>query len=110
MKIEFTKEKLSTDYQVSKDLINAISEVTFESGQTELDSILNLMTLRLDAYYLAHLSEKIPLQFECKRPTFLDWLLRRRQIAKFELHVKDLLLKPPALPDTQRIYFTYPIE
>ena len=102
MRIEFTKEKMAAIEKISKELL---TESVVDIGQSSEDFLADTLSFRLSASIYSNMSEERDLVYEFKRPTFLDWLLRRKRIATFKLKVKDLLLIPPAMPKmTERIY------
>ena len=77
-----------------KGKISFITKIKMETGFTENDLIEENITARLTAEILERTVEEKTLEYTFKRPTFFDWLLRRKRKATFELKVKDLLLDP----------------
>lgn len=107
-KIKFDKEKISAISKVAKDYI---LDVNLTAGTVNDDFVLDQLTLQLDAWILSNAAEERILTYYCPRPTFFDWLFRRRREVKWELNVKDLLLNPPKLKkETSRIYIIREIE
>ena len=100
-KVEFDVKKLSAKHKFSKLLL---SHAQFLSGHDGDDFVTETLTAMLEGYILSHTADNRVLRFECKKPRFLDWLLGRREIATFKLEVNDLLLNPPKLKNTKRVY------
>lgn len=101
-KVEFTRERLSLIECVSKDYIQSLDFQIANSGD---DFVNETFTMRLDAYFLTNTADERTLTYYCPRPTFFDWLFRRRKDIKWKLYVKDILINPPKLKDrTHRIY------
>lgn len=99
--IEFIKEKVSVETKISSDLI---TELNFYSQREYDDFVYNTMTVKLVGYIHSNLAEERDLVYHCKRPSFFDWLFRRRKSVTFNLKVKDLLINPPKTANTKRIY------
>jgi len=102
--IEFKKERISSFCKVSKEFI---SELNISAGTDYEDMIYDTLTVKLDAFIYSALQEERVLTYYCPRPTFLDWLLRRKRKVEWTLKVKDLMLNPPKNKNsTMRIYLT----
>ena len=99
--IIFEKEKMAAYMKISEQVF---TDIKLQVGQEGMDYYQNLLTCELTGYIYSNLAEERELKYFAPRPTFLDWLLKRRKVVKFNLKVKDLLLNPPKLENTQRIY------
>jgi hypothetical protein len=65
----------------------------------------NEICYRLNAYIFTSQNQEKEVSYLFDRPTFLDWLLRRRREARFIVKSKDALLDPPVWEDkTLRLY------
>jgi len=99
----FRKEKAGAMTKISNQ---AISDLVLEKGQEGDDFLKELLTVQLSASIYTHLAEERELVYDFDRPTFTDWLLRRKRKAKFKLKVKDLLLILPISENSLRMYVT----
>jgi hypothetical protein len=100
--IIFEREKVTVMQKIAS---NILTDTSLEIATVLDDFVKNQMTMKLAANVYYNLSEERDLEYICKRPTFLDWLLRREKKVIFNLKVKDLLLNPPKLDNTMRAYF-----
>ena len=87
--IKFEKEKIAVIDKISNNVLN---DLKLEISQVAEDFVNETMTMRLTAFIYSNLAEERNLDYYFERPTFLDWLLRRKRKATFNLKVKDLLL------------------
>lgn len=99
--ITFSREKISTHCKVSRDII---TEASIRIGNEGIDFIEETLTAQLEAFVWSRLSEKRTITNVFKRPSFLEWLFRKKREVKIEIDVKDLLLNPPVIESTKRIY------
>lgn len=96
---EFIKEQLGAYCGISDQMF---VDEHFEVTKNEL--LMPELWARLTAYVYSNIAEDRDIEYYCPRPTFLDWILRRRKKVIFNLKVKDLLINPPKDPATKRIY------
>lgn len=96
---KFTKEKIRVINWISKELLN-----DFEVRCGFEDFVKNEMYIELSAIIYSNLADERELVYFCKRPTFMDWILRRREKAKFNLKIKDLLSIPEKTKGTIRTF------
>ena len=99
-KSEYTKEEVSVMQKISKEVLN---DLTLEANAKSFDIMYNTITMRLSGYIYSRTSEERKLEYYFDRPSFLDWALRRKRKAIFNLIVKDLALKKPE-ENTLRTY------
>jgi len=99
----FRKEKAAVIQKITNE---AISDLKFTIGQEGDDFMRENLTVMLSASIYTHLAEERELVYDFDRPTFTDWLLRRKRKAKFNLKVKDLLLILPISENSLRMYVT----
>ncbi len=105
--IEFTREKISAHMKTAKHLFSDINVMAGSEGD---DVIHDLWTTKIEGYVLSNMAEKRTLTYWCPKPTFKEWLFGRSKKVEFDLEVKDLLLNPPKLKNTERIYIPTLIE
>ncbi len=101
--VTFNKNKFVISKKVSAVLL---PDILLNFGRDDDDILKDLFTVQLEAFVLSHTSETRTLEYLCPKPSFLDWLLGRKEIAKFRLDVNDLLLNPPKIENTLRTYRT----
>lgn len=99
--IKFEKEKVAVMQKISNEALN---DLKLEVSQVADDFVNETMTMRLTGFIYSNLADERNLDYYFDRPTFLDWLLRRKRKATFNLKVKDLLLNPPKTDNSLRIY------
>lgn len=97
----YEKTKLFVESKISKELLNDIKIQTFSDDS---DILTNMLTARMTAYVYSNLSEERNLTYYFDKPTFFEWLFRKKRKAVFNLKVKDLLLNAPKSENTMRIY------
>ena len=104
--IKFDREKVAVMQKISKEVLSNL-KLEFSQGEDDfVNEATEAMTMRLTGFIYSNLAEERDLNYYFDRPTFLDWLLRRRRKATFKLRVEDLLLNPPTTNKTIRIYVT----
>lgn len=97
----FEKERVAVMQKRSKEVLNDLKlDISHDSD----DFITGNMTMRLTGFIYSNLAEERNLYYYFDRPTFMDWLLKRKRTATFTLKVKDLLLNAPKTDNTIRIY------
>jgi hypothetical protein len=100
--LAFDKEKISSYAKISKELIDSYN---VNLSHNDIDFVMEELTLKIDAYIYANTSETITEFYEFKRPTFFEWLFRKKRYAEFTIQIKDILINPPKMPkETVRIY------
>ena len=67
-----------------------ISDIQIQYGKDSDDFIKNLVTVRLKTDLYSKFVEERTLTKEFKRPTFFDWLLRRKQKYTFNVKVSEV--------------------
>ena len=67
-----------------------ISDIKIQYGKDSDDFIKNLVTVRLKTDLYSKFVEERTLTKEFKRPTFFDWLLRRKQKYTFNVRVSEV--------------------
>jgi hypothetical protein len=103
--IKFEKEKVAVMQKISNEVLN---DLKLEVSQVSDDFVNKTMTMRLTGFIYSNLADERNLDYYFDRPTFLDWLLRRKRKATFNLKVKDLLLNVPKTDNSMRIYVVEP--
>lgn len=100
--VEFIKEKIASFMRMPEQVF---ADIQIHHGQQSDDFLKGEMTVQIVGFIYANLVDERDLVFYCERPTFFDWLLRRKKVAKFHFKAKDLLLDPPKITQpTIRIY------
>ena len=97
----FEKEKIAVYQKISKEIL---SDLELLVSKADTDFIDKTMTMQLSGYIYSNLAEERVLHYYFDRPTFLDWLFRRKRKATFNLKVKDLKLNDPKTDNSIRIY------
>jgi len=99
--IIFEKEKVTMVQKISEELLNGLKLETYK----DIDAYFRkTMTLRLSGFIYSNLADERNLDYYFDRPTFFEWLFRKRRKATFNLKVKDLLLNAPKTDNSIRIY------
>ncbi len=93
-KTEFNKQRVASTCKISNEVLR---DEKLRSGTDGDDFIQDQLTFKLEAQFLSHMAERRVIMFACDKPKFLDWLLGRHQIAKFEFKICDVLINPPKL-------------
>lgn len=95
--IKFTREYNSVFCKVSRlELSQGLESNDFSDG---------LMTLMLKQIFYSTLSDTKDLEYTFNRPTFLEWILRKKKIVNVKCEVKDVLINPPKMrKETVRTY------
>lgn len=83
----------------------AIRDLRLDIDRNLDDFVKKTMTMKLTGTIHSNLAEERDLEYYFDRPTFLDWLLRRKRKATFKLKVKDLALNPPNIENSLRTYW-----
>lgn len=99
--IIFEKEKIAVMQKISTELFN---DLELEVSKVSDDFVNETMTMKLTGFIYSNLADERNLDYYFDRPTFLDWILRRKRKATFNLKVKDLLLNAPKMDNSMRIY------
>jgi len=99
--VTYTKERVSNIKKVSRQVIQDIEITTGQDGE---DFIRDEMTAELSGFIYSLMHDEKKLTYVVKRPTFLDWLLRREKFVRFTVKVSDVLIYPPQPKDTVRLY------
>lgn len=95
----FEKKKFAVFTKFSADILNDIDVKIFE------DKITNTITARMEAFFYEKQVAEKEIVYYFDRPTFLDWLLRRRKTKRIKINISDVLNNPPkTLENTIRHY------
>lgn len=90
--ITFNREKIASMMKISK---RCISDIEIKTYQTSEDYITDKLTVQLEAFIYSNTIDERKLEYYLERPSFLDWLLRRRKKVMFDFKAKDLMLDAP---------------
>jgi len=104
--IAFDVKKLGFFRKVSKKLImggEMAVDLDFD------DFVKNTLTVKLEAWFLEHQTEKRVIDYYFPRPKFSEWFWGKikgtQRKVQIQVDVNDLLLDPPPLKDgTMRFY------
>lgn len=100
--VRFNREKVQAIQILSEQ---CLSDLKLNIGQTAENFMQREFTAQLTAFVYSNTIDERTLDYYCERPTFFDWLFRRRKKVSFEFKAKDLLLNPPKNDkDTLRVY------
>ena len=98
---EFIDEKITAMRKISSCIVNK----ELKLGLNRDDFLEELLTAVLSAHIYSNMAEQRELVYSFKRPTFWEWITRKKRKATFTLNVKDLLINPPKNTDNViRIY------
>lgn len=104
----FEKEKLTVMKKISNEVLKSTN---FDISTEYMDFVKDQLTAKLAAFIYADTVVERKLEYWFDRPTFFDWLFRRRRKAIFKLKIKDILLNAPEIEkNVLRIYRTEPIK
>jgi hypothetical protein len=90
--VRFNREKVAATMQMSKD---CLVDLKLDIGQTSENYISDMLTARLTGHVYSNTIDERKLEYYLERPTFFDWLFRRRKKVVFDFKAKDLMLNPP---------------
>jgi hypothetical protein len=99
--IDFKKEKLATYGNVSQFFM----EQKILLHKTGEDYLQDTLTAQLESFCLARINTKQWVKVKSKRPSFLDWLLRKERSFDVEVECKEVMRHPKSMPDSE-IFFT----
>lgn len=107
--INFIREKVAVSTKISEVFAN---EMVLSAGREYDDFMRDEFTVKLEAFILTHVNEIQRITVYRERPTFLDWLFRRKREFTFEINCKDVLINPPTLPPgkSQLMYVIKEVE
>lgn len=88
--MEYKKEKIGCYEKYTNECYEEL-----RIGQEGEDFIRNQLAVRLDNYIFTHMVGKYEHTKYFDRPTFLDWLLRRRRTINIKVDIKEMLPYPP---------------
>ena len=100
-KLVFHKNKLALITQMDSCMMD---DVQLEAGCNNADFMRNTFTLKLTAGFMAAMNETKTITVQAKRPSFLDWLLRRKRSFVFTVNSKEVLKNPPVVHGNVLIY------
>lgn len=92
----FTKEKIAVNEKIS-DLF--LKEMDLSIAKNGDDFVRELFTIQLESFIMTRLNEKQNIIVYRERPTFMEWILRKRRSFVFEISCKEVLKNPPSLPN-----------
>lgn len=72
-----------------------LSDLKLSKGQTSDDFLQDKLTAQLTGFIYSNTIDERKLEYYLERPTFFDWLFRRRKKVVFDFKAKDLMLNPP---------------
>ena len=90
IKSVFQKTKASMRMIMSSDVVQDIDLSVFE------DILYNDLAIRLDAYLLAMVKGYVNHSMFADRPTFAEWLFRKRRRFDFNIKIEDLKINKGA--------------
>lgn len=90
IKSVFQKTKASMRMTMNSDVIQDIDLSVFE------DILYNDLAIRLDAYLLARVKGYVNYSMFADRPTFAEWLFRKRRRFDFNIRIEDLKINKGA--------------
>jgi hypothetical protein len=96
--VEFQREKIQAMKKISKSVFSDYI-LEYQEGFVE-----EMLTVKMAGFVYENMADERELVYCCPKPSFLDWLLRRKRKVVFNLKTKDLLIDPPKLENTARIY------
>lgn len=91
-RITFNKNKLAVSAKLSSVLLEDVRATT---GLDAFDLVKDQLTVQLVAGFMTALNETKNITVYAERPTFLDWLLRRKRRFVLTVNAKEILKDPP---------------
>lgn len=88
----FEQEKIGEIMKFSKDFI---TDKELKIGSDNNDFMTNTLTAKMIAKIYTNTIDERDLIYYAERPTFFDWLFRRKKKVVFRFKAKDLLFNPP---------------
>ncbi len=82
-----------------------ISDIQIQYGKDSDDFIKNLVTVRLKTDLYSKFVEERTFTKEFKRPTFFDWLFRRKQKYTFNVKVSEVTKYVPNVDNILMVEF-----
>ena len=64
-------------------------------GEDDTDFLTDTLTAQMEAFIVSRLSESQKVIVYSERPTFLDWLLRRKRSFEIQVDCKEVIKNPP---------------
>lgn len=100
--IVFTREKVAYAEKVTEEYL---TQLNMEVGREDLDFIREQATLQFSSFLLSHMNAHQVIRVQTERPSFLDWLLRRKPVFNIEVKCMEVLKNPPRLlPEGQSTF------
>ena len=87
--VVFERERVCQMLQHTKDFTAHLEATTNE------DYLYDMLSTRMDAFLYTQTHEEQTLTRYADRPTFLDWVLRRRKKYQWTVKMRDVLKNPP---------------
>jgi hypothetical protein len=103
--VRFNREKVVAQMQIAKE---CLSDIKLNIAQTSEDFMSDKLTVQLVGFIYSNTIDERKLEYNLERPTFFDWLFRRRKKVVFDFKAKDLMLNPPKT-DRDKILRVYEI-
>lgn len=96
--IVFKRERLTVGSRLSNNFIaNAKIDVI-------QDHLYHSWSTHLDAYFYTHLKDTQTITVYHKRPTFFEWLFRKKIAIEVSIECKELFRNPPELDHNPFLY------
>jgi|SRR5688572_6151161 len=99
--IKYNKEKVAANCKVSKELI---TDPKMFVGQEGMDYAMDTLTCQIETFIVSRLSETQKTRVYAERPTFLDWLLRRKRSFEIVVNAKEVIKNPPTFKGGSIMY------
>lgn len=97
MKVKFElRSKLAYSDKLSDEFIN---EIKTEYGTTGDDFVYKNVTRMFSARLWERMNERQVITVTKPAPTFFDWLFRRQPAFDIEVECREVLRRPPVMPD-----------
>lgn len=87
MRTEFEKQKIRAMIKMS------FQSMKLEVAQCDADFINEELTLQLTSFIYQRTVEEREMVYYCPRPTFMDWLMRRKKRVVFTANLKQVINK-----------------
>lgn len=90
---EFKKQKVAQFLRVAKKLLI-----------DDKDYVKSTIEVRLEGYMYERTIAEKEITYHLERPSFMDWLLRRRTSKTIKVNISEALNNPPETPNTTRLF------
>jgi len=88
--VTYISERLGADTEIIESCLTDL-----DLNITKEEYIKDVLKAQLVGFIYSNTIDERQLEYYCERPSFLDWLFRRKKKVMFNFKAKDLLINPP---------------